>query len=139
LVWTHRDPAKVVPSAISLTGLMRSANTPHYDPVAFGREWATIEELSLHRGLATRDRDAHEERHIDVRYPDLMADPVNTVARVCDEAGIAFGDDSARAVQQWIDDHPSGEHGVHRYTAAEFGLDEGRIRERFSFYSGRFL
>ena len=139
LVWTHRDPAKVVPSAVSLTGLMRAANTPHYDPVKFGREWATIEELSLHRGLAVRDRDPHKERHIDVRYPDLMADPVGTVARVCEEAGMPFGDGSRAAVQQWIDDHPSGEHGVHRYTAAEYGLDEDRIRERFSFYSGRFL
>lgn len=139
LVWTHRDPAKVVPSAISLTGLMRSANTPHYDPVRFGREWATIEELSLHRGLAVRDRDPNKERHIDVRYPDLMADPVNTVARVCDEAGIAFDDASARAVQRWIDDHPSDVHGVHRYTAADFGLDESRIHERFAFYASRFL
>ena len=68
-----------------------------------------------------------------------MADPVGTVARVCEEAGMPFGDGSRAAVQQWIDGHPSGEHGVHRYTAAEYGLDEDRIRERCAFYSDRFL
>jgi hypothetical protein len=28
---------------------------------------------------------------------------------------------------------------VHRYTAADFGLSAGRIRERFADYTGRFL
>ena len=39
LLWTHRDPAAVVPSVVSLTGYMRQSNTPDYDPVRFGREW----------------------------------------------------------------------------------------------------
>jgi len=40
-------------------------------------------------------------------------------------------------VQQWIDDHPSGEHGVHRYITLPIrARSKGRIRERFSFYFG---
>jgi hypothetical protein len=41
-------------------------------------------------------------------------------------------------VQGWIDAHPQTEHGVHRYTAEEFGLDRDHLRERFSFYTERF-
>jgi hypothetical protein len=41
-------------------------------------------------------------------------------------------------VQEWIDTHSQTEHGVHRYTAEEFGLDRDHLRERFSFYIDRF-
>jgi hypothetical protein len=139
LLWTHRDPAAVLPSAVSLTGFMRASNTPDYDPVRFAREWLVIEELALDRGLATRDRDTDAARHIDVDYRSLMADPVATVGALCDRLGLEFDDASRRAVQQWLEDHPQDQHGVHRYSAAEFGLDPDRLRARFAFYSRRFL
>jgi hypothetical protein len=139
LLWTHRDPAAVVPSVLSLTSYMRQSNSPDYDPVRFGREWTVVEELALHRGLATRDRDDNEARHIDVDYRSFMSDPVATVAELCDRLGFAFDDASRQAVQQWIDDHPQDKHGVHRYTASDFGLDPDRLRARFDFYARRFL
>jgi hypothetical protein len=139
LIWTHRDPAAVLPSAVSLTGFMREQNTPDYDPVRFAREWVVIEEVALHRGLATRDRDGTPERHLDVAYRALMDDPIGTVAALCAQIGIEFDDTARRSVQQWLDDHPQDQHGVHRYTAEDFGLDADRLRERFAFYTRRFL
>jgi hypothetical protein len=138
-IWTHRDPASVLPSAVSLTGYMRESNTPGFDPVRFGREWAVIEELALHRGLATRDGGRYpQDRNIDVHYPALMAHPVEAVARICEEAGIEFSDGSQRATEEWLERHPQDAHGNHRYTANDFGLDPGRLRTRFGFYIERF-
>ena len=139
LLWTHRDPAAVLPSAVSLTGFMRQQNTPDYDPVRFAREWVVIEELALHRGLATRDRDGVPGRHVDVDYRTLMDDPIGTVADLCRQVGMDFDDPSRRAVQQWLDDHPQDQHGVHRYAPSDFGLDADHLRERFAFYTRRFL
>ncbi len=139
LIWTHRDPVAVIPSVVSLTSFMRQTNTPDYDPVRFGREWVVIEELALRRGMATRDRDPEPDRHIDVDYPSLMRDPVGTVATLCERVGMTFDDSSRAAVRGWLDDNPQNQHGVHRYTAADFGLDDGRLRARFDFYSRRFL
>jgi hypothetical protein len=139
LVWTHRDPAVVLPSALSLTGYMRQLNTPGYDPVRFGCEWTMIEELALHRGLATRDSGRYPpERNIDLDYRALMSDPVAAVETVCERAGVPFGDGSRRAVRRWLEDHPKEKHGVHRYEAADFGLAPERLRARFGFYSRRF-
>jgi Sulfotransferase family len=138
LIWTHRDPAEVLPSAVSLTGYMRSLNTRDYDPVRFAREWVVIEELALQRGLATRDRDANDARHVDVDYRALLRDPIATMEHVCDRLGMTFDDGSRRGVQQWLDDNPQDKHGVHRYTAADFGFDPDRLRARFAFYAGRF-
>jgi hypothetical protein len=139
LIWTHRDPAAVLPSVMSLTGFMRQLNTPDYDPVRFGREWLVMEELALHRGLATRDRDGRPDRHLDVEYRALMADPTGTVAALCERLGLAFDTSSAQAVQRWLDDNPQDKHGMHRYTAEDFGLDADRLRTRFDFYTRRFL
>ena len=138
-IWTHRDPAVVIPSAVSLTGYMRQSNTPDFDPVRFGREWAVIEELALHRGLATRDGGRYaQDRNIDVHYATLMAHPVETVARICEAAGAEFTDRSRRATEEWLERHPQDAHGSHRYTASDFGLDPGRLRSRFGFYIERF-
>ena len=139
LIWTHRDPVAVLPSVVSLTSYMREINTPDYDPVRFGREWVVIEELALQRGLATRDRDDREDRHVDVDYQSLMRDPTGTVAAVCERLDLEFDEGSRRAVERWLDDNPRDKHGVHRYTAEEFGLDPDRLRARFDFYSRRFL
>lgn len=137
LVWTHRDPAVVLPSVASLTGYMRSP-TPGYDPVRFGPEWATMEEMVLRRGLSTRDRNPDPHRDHDVHYADLMRDPIGTIEGVYDQFGLTLTAEAARAMQAWIDGHPQREHGTHRYTAEEFGLSTDRLRRRFSFYSERF-
>ena len=68
-----------------------------------------------------------------------MDDPIGTVAALCAQIGIEFDDTARRSVQQWLDDHPQDQHGVHRYTAEDFGLDADRLRERFAFYTRRFL
>jgi hypothetical protein len=139
LVWTHRDPAVVLPSVVSLTGYMRASNTPGFDPVRFGREWVVIEELALHRGLATRDSGrCPATRNVDVPYAALMADPVGSVAVICEQAGVPFDAGSRRAVERWLDEDGKAHHGPHRYAAADFGLDPDRLRARFGFYTRRF-
>ena len=137
-MWTHRDPAAVLPSVASLTGLMRSAATPDYDPVRHGPEWTSMEELILRRGMEARDRLVDPAAVIDVHYDDLVAHPEAAVAAVCDHAGLTFDEPSRQAVRTFDDRHPHGTHGAHRYTARDFGLDVTGLRRRFAFYTERF-
>ncbi len=137
-IWTHRDPAEVLPSVASLTGMMR-APTPGFDAERFGREWATLEELGLRRGIEVRDRRTDlADRHVDVHYHELMGDPVGTVERICARFEIAFEPTCADRIRTWGDDHPKTQFGVHRYTPQEYGLDVASIRRRFAFYIERF-
>ncbi len=137
-VWTHRDPAVVIPSVVSFTGFIRSLATPEYDPKRYGPEWTTLEEFVLRRGLEMRDRLIDPSRVLDVSYHDLMRDPVATIAAVCDHGGLAFDDVDSKAVNDFVDQHPRAAHGEHRYTAEEYGLDERSLRRRFAFYTSRF-
>jgi len=139
LVWTHRDPAVVLPSVVSFTGYMRASTTPDFDPKRFGREWAVLEELVLYRGLAVRDRltDA-DERIFDLHYHELMREPAGTVAAILDRFEIPYTESSARRVKSFVDRHPKSEHGVHHYRPEHFGFERDRLRERFAAYMDRF-
>ena len=139
IVWTHRDPAVVVPSAASLTGYIREATTGTIDEPRFGREWATHEELVLLRGLAVRDQIGEDDRRFyDLHYREFMADPVGTIASICQHFDMPFSEESEHAVGRWITDHPQTKHGTHTYTAEQFGLDADGLHRRFAPYIERF-
>jgi len=137
IVWTHRDPARVIPSSVSFVAALRSMNSPLFDLRRFGAEWAGLEEMGLHRGLSVRDA-VGDDRFLDVHYNDLTADPVATVTRIYEHFGIPVDDETVRRVRGFSDDNPPGKHGAHRYTPEQFGLDPERIRRRFAAYSDRF-
>jgi Sulfotransferase family len=138
LIWTHRDPAVVIPSVCSLTGYMRSSS-PGYDPARFGREWTAMEELVMRRGISVRDRRPGQPgRDLDIHYRDLMKDQVGTVTAICDHYGLSSSTESLAEVHAWIDNHPKTKHGVHEYTPEMFGLTTADLHRRFSFYTDRF-
>jgi len=139
LVWTHRDPAVVVPSVCSLTSFMRAMTSGPVDLPRFGREWAVLEELVAYRGVSVRDGMVDEaSRVIDVHYRDLMADQVGTVASILEFANVPFSGRSRASVEAFIAEDAKDRHGAHAYTAEEFGLDPARLRRRFGWYIERF-
>lgn len=137
LIWTHRDPGKVIPSVISLIETFRKS-TPGYDPARLGRAWATFEELGLHRGLAVRDNAVQPEHIFDVHYNDMMRDPVAVIDAAFRHFGMSLSEVSRANIRSFVADNHQTKHGVHTYTAQQFGLDEGRIRNSYRGYIDRF-
>lgn len=136
-IWTHRDPGKVIPSVISLIETFRKA-TPGYDPKQLGREWATFEELGLHRGLSVRDRAIAPNQIFDVHYSDVLRDPVGSIAAAFQHFGMTLSDQSRDNIRAFVADNPQTKHGVHTYTAEQYGLDETRLRNTHRSYIERF-
>jgi hypothetical protein len=139
VVWTHRDPAVVMPSVASFTGYIRASASGAIDEPRYGREWTAFEELVLLRGLSVRDQVGNDDgRFYDLHYHELMADPAAAVAGVLEHFGLPFDDGSREAVQRWVTEHPRTEFGRHEYSPAQFGLDEDGLRRRFAPYMERF-
>ena len=85
---------------------------------------------TLARGLEVA---AEEPRRVRlVRYDDLVARPAETVASI--EAGFDVGDPEALEprARAWLAANPQGSHGAHRYSLADYGLDEGQVDELFA-------
>ena len=87
----------------------------------------------LRRAAAFRSSPAADHvTVVDLDYPDLVRDPAAPIRRVYDAAGLEPPDDPEGFVAAYDASHPRHAHGAHRYTAADFGLDEGELRERFA-------
>jgi hypothetical protein len=137
IVQTHRDPAKILPSLCSLVAHGRGVFSDEVDPIEIGLEWSAKVRRMIERAMASRDRHG-EERFADVAYEALVHDPMAEVTRLYARIGLELTTETRRAMEATLREHGRERHGKHVYSAADFGLDEGRIGEDFAAYRARF-
>jgi hypothetical protein len=137
LVLLHRDPVTLCASVFSLIGTLSGTFTDADHRAYIAEHWTAMLEESVRRVDAFRD--AHPEHPVvDVQYTDLVGDPVATVRDLYSMCGTAISDDALGVIAGYVDAHPKGGLGVHRYDLSEFGLDADAIRERFAGYTERY-
>ncbi|WP_243057228.1 sulfotransferase [Nocardioides sp. SR21] len=138
VVVTHRDP---VPVTISMATMIAYTARMHRSPVPaakIGHYWADRIDVML--TALVRDRDAvPPDRSIDVRFDEFMADDLATADRVLALAGEQVTPEAAAAMADYLAGHQRGRLGTVDYRAADVGLDEDELRERFAPYAARFL
>ena len=84
-------------------------------------------------------RIAHPEYPIvDLQYADLVEDPLGTVEHLYAACGEEFDARAHGAIAAYVNAHPKGKFGTHRYDLAEYGLDAGELAERFAGYVDRY-
>jgi hypothetical protein len=137
VIQTHRAPRTAIASACSLAAHASAGWSPAFTGALIGRTqldlWA--------RGLATftAERARHDPaRFCDVRYEDLVADPVGTVEAVCGYFGLPLSGAAADAVRSLAASSATGapaDGTAHRYTLDEFGLAGEDVDERFAAYA----
>jgi len=137
LVLLHRDPVVLTASVCSLISTLSSTFSDADHRAYISAHWPAMLEESVCRIEAFRA--AHAEHPIvDVQYADLMSDPVGTVRAIYAAVGDDLDDRAAASVASYVDAHPRGQFGAHRYDVGEFGLDAGGLAERFSAYTDRY-
>jgi len=137
-VMTHRDPAKVVPSYASLVGtLFAPAESGQHDQKKLGREVCDHLRIGMEHCIEQRKR-IGEERIIDVHQSEIDRDPLGTLSRVYKFLGYEFTPPLRDKIVAWQEQHRSGAHGTHKYTAEQFGLSKAQIRSDYDFYIKRF-
>jgi hypothetical protein len=136
IVQTHRDPVSVVASTASLISYSRRMGTFDVSPPTIGRYWAWRIERLLSRSIDQRE--AIGRNVVDVRFPDLLADPMGVVQDVYRAAGRVLSPEARAAMERYLRERPQGHFGAHRYQPADFGLDASELRRRFADYADRF-
>ena len=135
LIFTHRDPAKTIPSLASLIYTIRGIATDSVDAEAVGREqfhwWAD----SLDHAIAVRARHPDKaQQFIDIHFEDVVADPIAALRGAYERFDMPWEADAEARMRAFLRDNPRGKHGTHRYELDDFGLKLGEIRERFAAY-----
>ena len=130
-------PVVLSASVCSLISTLSSTFTDADHRAYIGAHWPAMLEESVRRIDAFRD--AHPEHPIvDVQYADLVTDPAATVASIYRAVGDELDDTGAQAIARYVDAHPRGEFGAHRYDVSQYGLDAGELAERFAGYTDRY-
>lgn len=137
LVWTHRDPAEVVPSFCSMIAHGRGVFSDEVDPHEIGRGWLRKGARMVNRAMAARER-LGAGRFFDVPYGDFVRAPIETVKRIVERAGLEFTVEAERAVREAAIHEKKDRHGVHRYALADFGLTDADVDRAFAGYRERF-
>ena len=138
IVWTHRDPAKVVTSVASLNTSLQRLNVRANDPVAIGSDWNDKLHLAVSRGIEFDRRQNGRSWCHHLQYADLMADPVRAVRALYAHFGAEVSPLHARRMEVWLRERHQEVHGRHLYDPADFGLSKESIGERYAEYRERF-
>jgi hypothetical protein len=138
LVQIHRDPATCLTSVCSLFHTFHSMVTSRPDPLRLGQTNQLLIEHLLACNEAGRMK-IGDDRVLDVRYDDLVADPVATVRRIHQHYGLGFSDALRRGLEAFVASRPRHQYGRHQYRTEDFGLVTEAIRERTAAYRKRHL
>jgi len=138
VIQTHRDPARVVPSYASLLAHFTAVYEKEVDPRQIGALASRLWSERLEKGIQDRAALGRESQFFDIHFSDVLNDPVGSVQRAFDKFGMSLSETAIQQMQGWIDSHQVGRHGAHTYTAADFGLDQKELSDRFAPYRERF-
>lgn len=133
-VLTHRDPAAALSSICSLVAYTRSLFTDDVDPEAIGQEllegyW--VEALARSRTIAAA---LSPDRVVDVRHPELRADPVGTAEAVYRGLGLSFDEGARNELKRFLARRARERRGRHLHSLETFGLSRAVVRERLQDY-----
>lgn len=139
VVFTHRDPAKTVPSTASLMATLRRMRRDHVDANAIAKLLVRGVAMGLEKMMAERASGAiPDDRFVDLRYADLMRDPLAAVRAVYDRLEMTLPAETADRMRAYLAAKPRAKHGEHRYRLEDFGLDRERLRRGYAAYCARF-
>jgi hypothetical protein len=137
VVLTHRDPIQTIPSYASMIHTLLVMGSDRIDTRAAGRYWADKLHRWLDRGMAVRD--ANPGSFLDVRYEELVEDPMVQVRRIYAFADMELTPTAEASMRRWAQENVRDRRPVHRYTLEQFGFTEPELREQFADYRERFI
>lgn len=140
VVITHRDPLRVVGS---LADMMATLHWMHSNRVAHeGLVEFLCMGVEVQMNFVTAERESGTlpvEQIADVRYVDLVSNPVATVEALYEAWGLSLTDDARASMCEYVDArHLQRATDVHDYRFDDTGLDLAEHRALVSAYQERF-
>jgi Sulfotransferase family len=139
VVISHRDPLRVLGSLTNLMSTLHwmRSDHPHHEGVVKSMAFGAV--FQLEKIMQERASGAvPDDRIFDVRYPQLVADPIATVRSVYARFGIPFTSVFEERLRARLAARPREARGAHEYNFADTGLDLASERARLARYQERY-
>lgn len=137
VICTHRNIEEQFGSYLSLGRTTRRLAVNTLDSAKEAEAVTKLTDVSLAKMETARTR--HKGKVLDVRYSDMMGDPLAVVEQIYAHCDLTLPPSRKTAIADHHAQNPKGKHGSHEYSLAEFGLNNADIAKRYSAYSERFL
>lgn len=139
VIQTHRDPAKAVPSLVALLmqmhPIMEQGRADQRGEIMLRREVAKWANAVRKCERVRRD---HPGQVLDVIHGDFHREPMKVLETIYDFIGMDIPGETRAALAKRIEEKPELQHGVHRYSIADYGMTEEEAREPFGDYIQRY-
>lgn len=137
IIWTHRDPGKVITSLASLTNALQRMFTHRDDPAGVANEWRDKAGFAMASGMAFDDATSEGWcQHL--RFDDLMRDPIAAVSKLYAQYGETPTSLHVKRMQLWLRERGRDSEGRHHYQPSNFGWSYDELAKEFSAYSDRY-
>jgi hypothetical protein len=137
IVWTHRQPLDAMASFSSLACRLHGAFSDCVDRQAVAAHEFAHSARILETGMEQRHK-RDQVQFFDIGFDAICTDPIGVIVKLYEHFGFAFSQEAETRMREYLERHPRNLYGEHRYSAAEFGLDEAREEELFSEYLSQF-
>ena len=107
------------------------------DPVELGAHWSKRLSRLVDRLLEARAR-IGEHRFLDLRYEQLVADPLAAARTVYDRMGRDMTPADEAAMRTWLAANGRDNRPSHQYSLEQFGLSADQLKADFANYRQRF-
>ncbi len=139
VVQTHRDPAKAIPSLVSLLmnlhPIFEDGRAEQRAEIMLARE---VAKWSSAVRKCEKVRTNHPGNVLDVIHADFHREPMAVLERIYAFIGMDIPDDTSAAFARRIEEKPELARGVHRYDIADYGMTEEEARVPFHDYVQRY-
>ena len=140
IVMTHRDPVDTVPSYCSMEASLYRMGSDDISKPMIGAYW--LERLKEWTDEFMRVRsqaEAGTDRFIDIKYADLLKNPVQTGEEVLKKSGVKITGDTREGMGEWIEANKREHRAPHQYEIGDFDLTASAIEDKFAFYRRQFI
>jgi Sulfotransferase family len=139
VIQTHRDPAKAVPSLVSLLMQLNSLTEPERrEQRAHTMLAREVAKWSSAVRKAQQVRAQHPGKVLDVIHGDFHRDPMAVLERIYRFIEMDITAPVRAGFVRRIEEKPELSHGMHRYDIADYGMSEQEVREPFRDYIQRY-
>ena len=136
-IQTHREPVQFMGSWNSMVERIRSMTMEPRPQADTGAEQLTVMSGMLNGAMRFRaSRPELESRWIDVRYADLVEDPMTVVNRIYERLDRRLELEARDEMEEWLarQDEQRRSEPPHRYSLGDFGLTPEMVNDAFAPY-----
>lgn len=138
VVQTHRDPAKTMPSTVSITALVQWMRTDAVDVDVLAEVIRSTFTYGLNHSVDLRTSGPWTDRFVDVHFDHLLRDPVAAVGEAYERMGRRLTAAHADAIRAYLREKPKGKFGVHQYAPEDWGFTAESLRADLAPYVAHF-